>query len=61
PREDAMSGTHPFAQLYEHIQSIQIECNMMLVFPETDADTNAIETIQATTRTDRDLLKMLRM
>ena len=61
PREDAMSGTHPFAQLYEHIQSIQIECNMMLIFPEADSTHNTTETTQATIRTDRDLLKMLRM
>ncbi len=61
PREDAMNGIHPFAHLYEHIQSIQIECNMMLVFPEAESSTNDLETIQATTRTDRDLLKMLRM
>ncbi|MBR4303564.1 MAG: cation:proton antiporter [Bacteroidaceae bacterium] len=61
PREDAMNGIHPFAHLYEHIQSIQKECNMMLVFPESDSLQNSIETTQATTRTDRDLLKMLRM
>lgn len=61
PREDSMNIIHPFALLYEHIQSIQIECNMMLVFPEADTMQNSIETVQATTRTDRDLLKMLRM
>lgn len=59
PRDNIMHGTHPFIQLYEHIQSMQIQCNIMLLFPE-DNNTETTNIEQATNRTDRDLLKLLR-
>lgn len=60
-RSDVMDDGSSFGHIYDRIHSIKSDCSIMLMFPMSEEPTISDNTSQVTNRTDRDLLKLLRM
>ena len=60
-RDDSMDDGSSFGHIYDRIHTIKADCSIMIMFPMGEERTISDNTSQVTNRTDRDLLKLLRM